>query len=1801
MSRWKVVFRFETKQVDAMGVTRPMVLTSTRHPGLDLLDFGSQLNFDTPGLKTLHDQLVQHPHMFAFVTNQETDEEEVDQDTASEAQELSSVASDPEVWELVEDLNSLPLPLRDVKEDEESSEQESGWSSTSHEFGRTPEDETETEESEVEESLHANPAFYTKVGKVCTMSKGVKRKTRHHASEIKEAMMSSKQIPRSPAMPKPVRPKEPFKVLEIFTWTMAVTMIAVSRGWIGQEPVTLPRWDLRKSEDRAEAFQYLVRSEPDLLVLAWPCTVWSPLQFLGHMTEERHQRLMVRQQEDRDSFLTLVHDMTKFQRSCGRAHIGENPFQSRAWREPLISAAYDGEGYGRVDMCRYGLRRPDTKELLKKPTQLAGTRAIVEHCEATCNCKTPHAHTVGSYKLNGKSFPLAEFAGGYTKLFAKKIVEGAELYLRNWTPDACTVYAVEKRGLPEEGMMEVDEEVPLQEPQDQEFHESGFGKGVWETVTRVHQRLGHPARDALVRTLKIAGAPKETLDCAKQFSCPVCESKAPPDKPYLQRPRERPAGFNIEVHVDLKYAKNIKEETFVALSMVCAGTNKHAAVLLKTRKASYVAQKFIKHWIGPFGRPARIVMDQGGEFEREWILMLEQFGIHSTTTGSHAGWQHALAERHGAMLGICWHALIVDFRIETRHDMATSLAAALDAKNETVTRQGYSPNMLVFGKCLSYPELLADDDLDPITMAQAMDVDCEMARRSKMRNQARQVLLREDVQQKLKRALQRRPASQDQVFIPGQVIYFYIPNMKPRYRQDHGRWRGPAVVLVQESHQKYYVSWRGRCLLLAAPNMRPASQEESTAHGWIKDEMEDLSRQLGREGGDGKEFEDYSHQEHPPPPMPRIEQSQQREDNARRMMSGMRTVRKLMNVPRFQQHRQQLGILDGRTKEARRLKALKALEDGSVHTHPAPGEVVKIEAESEDEKAESEDEKAESEERRMTDPEDEDPQADADQAEESDDSFWRDVRRQEEEYDEREQEEVRRLGEMKRKQCLDDFPEVLKRRRAYVVSPEKVAGSLNADFYAWVMMAASQQDFPRQKGQRSHRCNSWLNRSELRSLRRLLQLPVKAARVHYAPRKRLQRPPNDQPRKRLSVLLGRDPGLALLVQEEPEDLKKNPKRRAPFLWRGLTLFVDSSPSSSVKTDDPLEEVYVEKDGKTYGVPWDPQKADLWYDFVKEEKLKSSIYELFLLRMKENGKELDPRHFDEKESEAFRQADVKEWESWVKNGVMKLIPPSEAKKIPSEKIFKIPLRWVRVNKNKDIDFLSRLVAKSRLVVPGHADPGLGDFRTDAPTTNPISVRLIKVVAITREWVVMLFDVSTAFLSGYETSREVYARAPKDGLPATSSTPNIPPYALLQILKSAYGLAEAPRLWYLRAAQMLEDSGLTELPFSRSTFVRGTDVGTDVVCALHVDDGILAGDPKSAVFKAVFEKINQRFNIKEWQTLGSQGVDFLGCKVHRYDGYIKDWMKTYVSKIDAMPVTAGDGPLTDSQRTSFRRLVMQLRWPAQHVLPERLYAVSQLAQVVTQATMAHARTANKLLKEFKALAEQGLMELRYYPLQGDPVIVSFFDASLGKSSTTRAQQGQVHLVTTAAVESIPTVANIVEFKSSKIVRVVKSSLAAEGNSLSTATDEQLYLRLLCEALWFGPPQIDSQWKSRLRIPGITVTDAKALFDHLMKTGHMTAEKQTMLDILAAKQLIEGTAMKVAWVPTFRQMADGLTKDMVDELFKAFKSKNALCLKETFQDAQIEAHRAGLRKGQRERRKQRMLANKENNTNTSFSRYG
>lgn len=84
---------------------------------------------------------------------------------------------------------------------------------------------------------------------------------------------------------------------------------------------------------------------------------------------------------------------------------------------------------------------------------------------------------------------------------------------------------------------------------------------------------------------------------------------------------------------------------------------------------------------------------------------------------------------------------------------------------------------------------------------------------------------------------------------------------------------------------------------------------------------------------------------------------------------------------------------------------------------------------------------------------------------------------------------------------------------------------------------------------------------------------------------------------------------------------------------------------------------------------------------------------------------------------------------------------------------------------------------------------------------------------------MFDGTTALFSGKETSRVVDARAPREGLPSVDGHQAVRPLGLLRILKFTYGLAEAPRPWYLRAKELLAQRGWIEVVRSGAPLAGG----------------------------------------------------------------------------------------------------------------------------------------------------------------------------------------------------------------------------------------------------------------------------------------------------------------------------------------------------------------------------------------------
>eukprot|EP00959_Pyramimonas_sp_CCMP1952_P074081 1548138-Pyramimonas_sp.AAC.1 len=74
-----------------------------------------------------------------------------------------------------------------------------------------------------------------------------------------------------------------------------------------------------------------------------------------------------------------------------------------------------------------------------------------------------------------------------------------------------------------------------------------------------------------------------------------------------------------------------------------------------------------------------------------------------------------------------------------------------------------------------------------------------------------------------------------------------------------------------------------------------------------------------------------------------------------------------------------------------------------------------------------------------------------------------------------------------------------------------------------------------------------------------------------------------------------------------------------------------------------------------------------------------------------------------------------------------------------------------------------------------------------------------------------------------------------------------------------------------------------------------------------------------------------------------------------------------------------------------------------------------------------------------------------------------------------------------------------------------MAAESAAMSVALDRQLYLRLLIEAMLYGEPLLQGDWRLALKVPGALVADAKSLDDHACKIGSMPVSRQTLVDLL------------------------------------------------------------------------------------------
>lgn len=184
-----------------------------------------------------------------------------------------------------------------------------------------------------------------------------------------------------------------------------------------------------------------------------------------------------------------------------------------------------------------------------------------------------------------------------------------------------------------------------------------------------------------------------------------------------------------------------------------------------------------------------------------------------------------------------------------------------------------------------------------LSFVEALDTNTEAARAHRMRMIARVALIRQDIKDKMRRTILRKPHTAQGPFLPGTQVYFWTPTLnRARYRPG-GQWRGPGTILVREQQKRYFVSWRGRLLLLAEENLRLATKEELTLTEPVREEMVDLQGVL-RDPMRDNSYEDMR-SVRPPPARPRKRPQNQEPESeerkrARQMLRGSKSLNRLM-------------------------------------------------------------------------------------------------------------------------------------------------------------------------------------------------------------------------------------------------------------------------------------------------------------------------------------------------------------------------------------------------------------------------------------------------------------------------------------------------------------------------------------------------------------------------------------------------------------------------------------------------------------------------------------------------------------------------------------------------------------------------------------------------------------------------------------------------------------------------------------------------------------------------------------------
>ena len=216
-------------------------------------------------------------------------------------------------------------------------------------------------------------------------------------------------------------------------------------------------------------------------------------------------------------------------------------------------------------------------------------------------------------------------------------------------------------------------------------------------VKKVHKNLSHKTEEQLVKLFQMAG--KDTTKVRNIIkhvveTCNICRRfKKTPPRPKVAMPKA--FTINEVVSVDLKERRDLKKQI---LYMCDEFSGYMVAEVLNNKLPETVIKAFDKRWVreGPGIPDKGIFADNGGEFKNPIMKeVAAKYGLSLRLASAYSPWSNGKNERNHYTCDVIIDKLMEE---DPKLTLDEAVSHAVNSKNMQITRKGFSPRQLMFGK-----------------------------------------------------------------------------------------------------------------------------------------------------------------------------------------------------------------------------------------------------------------------------------------------------------------------------------------------------------------------------------------------------------------------------------------------------------------------------------------------------------------------------------------------------------------------------------------------------------------------------------------------------------------------------------------------------------------------------------------------------------------------------------------------------------------------------------------------------------------------------------------------------------------------------------------------------------------------------------------------------------------------------------------------------------------------------------------------------------------------------------------------